>query len=68
MVNRYLDMAFFYDAGNVAPRAKDLHFDHLKDDFGFGLRFHGPFSTMLRPELAKSSEGVSFIFSSSAVF
>jgi hypothetical protein len=68
MVNRYLDMAFFYDAGNVAPRTKDLHFDHLKDDFGFGLRFHGPFSTMLRPELAKSSEGYRFIFSSSAVF
>jgi hemolysin activation/secretion protein len=68
MVNRYLDMAFFYDAGKVAPRTKDLDFDNLKDDFGFGLRFHGPFATPLRVELAKSNEGLSVIFSSSASF
>jgi Omp85 superfamily domain len=40
MVNRYLDLAFFYDAGKVAARTKDLDLDHLKDDFGVGLRFH----------------------------
>ena len=68
MVNRYLDMAFFYDAGKVAARTKDLDLDHMKDDFGFGLRFHGPFFTPLRVELAKSREGLNFVFSSSAAF
>src|SRR4029079_2365980 len=67
MVNRYLDMAFFYDAGKVAAKTSDLDFDHLKDNWGFGLRFHGPFSTPLRVELAHSREStISFIFSSSA--
>jgi hypothetical protein len=68
MVNRYLDMAFFYDAGKVAPRTDDLDLDHLKDDYGFGLRFHGPFSTPLRVELAKSREGLAFVFSAGPSF
>jgi hypothetical protein len=68
MVNRYLDMAFFYDAGKVAARTKDLDLERMKDDFGFGLRFHGPFATPLRLELAKSREGLGFVFSSSAAF
>ncbi len=69
MVNRYLDLAFFYDAGKVTARTKDLDLDGLKDDFGFGLRFHGPFATPLRVELARSRESsLSLIFSSSASF
>jgi hypothetical protein len=68
IVNRYLDLAFFYDAGKVAPRTEDLDFKHLKDDFGVGVRFHGPFSTPLRVELAKSREGLVFVFASSAAF
>lgn len=68
MVNRYLDLAFFYDAGKVAPRRKDLDLDNLKDDFGVGLRFHGPFATPVRIELARSREGLGFVFSSSAAF
>ncbi len=69
MVNRYLDMAFFYDAGKVAARTPDLDFDGLKDDYGIGLRFHGPFATPLRVEMARSRESnLSFIFSSSALF
>ena len=69
MVNRYLDLAFFYDAGKVAARTSDLDLDGLKDDFGFGFRFHGPFATPLRVELARSRESsFSFIFSSSASF
>ena len=51
MVNRYLDMAFFYDAGKVAARTSDLDLDGLKDDYGIGFRFHGPFATPLRVEL-----------------
>jgi outer membrane translocation and assembly module TamA len=68
MINRYLDLALFYDAGKVAARTADLDFDGLKSDYGVGVRFHGPFATPLRVELARSSEGTSFIFSSSAVF
>jgi hypothetical protein len=68
MVNRYFETAFFYDAGKVAARPEDLDFKGLKSDFGFGVRFHGPFSTPLRVELAKSPEGLSLGFSSSAVF
>ena len=69
MVNRYLDMAFFYDAGKVAARTSDLDFDGLKDDYGFGLRFHGPFATPLRVELAHSRESsIRFIFSAGPSF
>jgi hypothetical protein len=67
-VNRYFDLAFFYDAGKVASRTADLDFDHLKSDWGVGTRFHGPFSTPLRIEIAKSREGLSLIFASSASF
>ena len=42
IVNRYLDMAFFYDAGKVTARTSDLDFDGLKDDYGIGFRLHGP--------------------------
>jgi outer membrane translocation and assembly module TamA len=69
MINRYLDMAFFYDAGKVAARTKDIDLDHLKDDYGIGFRFHGPFATPLRIEVARSRESsFSLIFSSSASF
>ena len=69
MVNRYLDLAFFYDAGKVTAHTSDLDLDGLKDDFGFGIRFHGPFATPLRVELARSRESsLSLIFSSSASF
>jgi hypothetical protein len=67
-INRYLDLAFFYDAGTVAPRMGDLDFKDLKDDFGIGTRFHGPFATPLRVEMAKSNEGLSFIFSTGPTF
>jgi Omp85 superfamily domain len=68
MVNRYLETAFFYDAGKVAARTSDLDLNHLHNDFGFGVRFHGPFATPLRIELAHGKEGLSFIFASSASF
>jgi hypothetical protein len=68
MVNRYFDTAFFCDAGKVAPRPADLSLNRLKDDFGFGIRFHGPIATPLRIELAKSNEGLSLVFAASAVF
>lgn len=68
MVNRYLDTAFFYDAGKVERLTADLNLDGLKHDFGFGVRFHGPISTPLRIDLAKSSEGLVLVFATSAAF
>jgi hypothetical protein len=68
MLNRFLDAAFFYDAGKVTSRTSDLDFNHLRDDFGFGLRFHNLFATPLRVEVAKSNEGLHLVFSSSAAF
>jgi hypothetical protein len=69
MINRYLDLAFFYDAGKVTSRTSDLDLNDLKDDFGIGVRFHGPFATPLRVEVARSRESkLSFIFSAGPSF
>ena len=63
-----LDMAFFYDAGTVASRFRELTLDSLVYDYGVGVRFHGPVSTPLRIELAKGSEGCALVFAASAAF
>jgi hypothetical protein len=63
-----LDMALFYDAGKVTPRWRDLSLDGLKSDVGIGVRFHSPFATPLRIELAKGSEGFNLVFAGSAAF
>ena len=67
-VNRFLEMALFYDAGTVAPRQQDLSLKGMKSDYGIGFRFHGPISTPLRIELARGNEGVVLNFSASQVF
>jgi hypothetical protein len=68
MVNRFMDTAFFYDAGKATALRKDLDFDGLKSDYGFGVRFHGPLSTPLRIEVARSTEGTRLVFSASPIF
>ena len=68
LVSPFIDMALFYDAGKVTNSRSDLDFEGLKTDFGVGFRLHSPFVTPLRIELAKSNEGLSVIFSSSAAF
>ena len=55
MINRYLDMASSTTPGRWRQGRTSTWTD-LKDDFGIGFRFHGPFSTPLRVELAKSRE------------
>jgi len=67
-VNRFLDTAVFYDTGKVAARAEDLNLDGLKGDYGFGVRFHSPFATALRIDIARSHEGTSLVFAVSSVF
>jgi outer membrane protein assembly factor BamA len=68
MVNRFMDTAFFYDTGKVAARRADLDLDGLKSDYGFGVRFHGPFATPLRIEVARSPEGTKLVFATTPIF
>jgi outer membrane protein assembly factor BamA len=68
MVNRYVDLAFFYDAGKVAPRVSDFDLQNRVESFGGGFRFHGPFTTPLRIELAKGREGFALVFATTPVF
>ena len=68
MVNRFIDTALFYDAGKVTEHKGDLDFNGLKSDYGFGVRFHGPFATPLRIEVARSTEGLRLIFATTPVF
>jgi hypothetical protein len=68
MVNRYLDTALFYDAGKVAARLADLDTRGLRHDYGFGVRFHSPFNTHLRVDVARSDEGLRLVFAGSAPF
>ena len=68
MVNRFFDTAVFYDAGKVDGadvRSRPARTAHR---FGFGIRFHGPSTTPLRVEVAKSREGLVFVFAASAAF
>jgi len=68
MVNRFFDTAVFYDTGKVAAHRSDLDFDALRNDYGFGARFHSPFATVFRIDVARSREGTRLVFASSAVF
>ena len=63
-----LDVALFYDTGMVAATLDRLTTRALVDDYGIGLRFHGPISTPLRVELAHGREGVQLVFGGSAAF
>jgi hypothetical protein len=67
-VNRFFEMALFYDAGKVAARRSDLDLHGMKSDFGIGVRFHSAIATPLRIELAKGNEGFVLNFSASQVF
>lgn len=68
MVNRFFDTAVFYDAGQVATHKSEFDLDRFKTDYGFGARFHTPFSTVLRVDVARSREGTTLVFATSPVF
>jgi hypothetical protein len=63
-----LDMALFYDTGKVASSWDGLSLSGMKSNVGIGVRFHGPFATPLRVELAHGSEGPHLVFAASAAF
>jgi hypothetical protein len=55
-----VDLAGFFDAGNVASRIGDLDFD--RQSYGAGLRLHSRRQTYARLDLARGDEGWRFIF------
>ena len=66
--SRYLDMAVFVDAGQVAREQSELSFSRLETDYGIGARFHGPSFNALRIELAHGREGMRLVFSGNQAF
>lgn len=66
--SKFMDVAIFYDAGKVESHRSDLDLDGLQTSWGGGIRLHGPGYTALRVELARSREGVKFIFSGGPSF
>ena len=68
MVNRFVDMALFYDAGKVVARRSEFDLSGMKTDFGLGFRWHGPMATPLRIEFTRGSEGFALVFAASEVF
>ncbi len=68
LVNHFMDVAVFFDAGKVVSDTSDLDLEGLKTDYGLGFRLHGPISTPLRIDVAMSDEGLHIVFSASAAF
>ena len=56
----HVDLAFFADAGNVAPRVHELNLD--KQSYGAGLRFHTRRQTFARVDVAHGREGWRVLF------
>jgi surface antigen Omp85-like protein len=52
---RHIDLAAFFDAGNVAARPGDLTLH--KTSWGAGVRLHSRRSTLLRADVGRSGEG-----------
>jgi hypothetical protein len=66
--SRYLDMALFLDAGQVAHDRHDFEFKEFEIGWGLGARFHGPTFNALRVEVAHGREGLRLIFAGSQPF
>ena len=66
--SRYLDMALFLDAGQVARDRDQFDLDRFDVAWGIGARFHGPAFNALRVELARGREGIRLIFAGSQPF
>ncbi|PWT81561.1 MAG: hypothetical protein C5B57_10210 [Blastocatellia bacterium] len=52
---RDIDLAAFFDAGNVAARPGDLNLH--KTSWGVGVRLHSRRSTLVRADVGHSREG-----------
>ena len=63
-----LDMALFFDAGNVYRHVEDINVNDLKTSYGFGFHFNSKTSLPLRIDVARSEEGTRFLVKFSNVF
>jgi hypothetical protein len=59
--SRYLDMALFVDAGQVAADRRQFRAGEFEVAWGVGARFHGPAFNALRVEVARGREGIRLI-------
>jgi hypothetical protein len=66
--SRYLDMALFLDAGQVAADRHDFDLSEFETAWGVGARFHGANFNALRIEVARGREGIRLIFAGSQPF
>jgi hypothetical protein len=62
----HVDVAAFFDAGNVARRAGDLNFD--KTAYGIGVRLHTQRTTLARFDIARGNGGWNVLFRTSDPF
>lgn len=60
---KHVDVAAFFDAGNVAARVADLNFD--KHDWGVGFRVHTNRATVGRLDVAHGADGWQLVFRTS---
>lgn len=68
MVNRFIEVAAFGDAGKVVSETRRLDLQQLESDFGLGVRLHGLRATFLRIDVARSNEGLMVVFAASVPF
>lgn len=66
--SRYLDMAVFLDAGQVAPDRRAFRLAEFETSWGLGARFHGPTFNALRIEVARGREGMRLILGGAQAF
>jgi len=66
--SRYIDMALFIDAGQVAADRGDFDTEQFDTAWGIGARFHGPTFNAVRIELARGREGMRLVVSGSQPF
>lgn len=66
--SRYIDMAVFFDTGQVARERTDFRASEFDSAWGLGARFHGPNFNALRIEIARGREGFRLIFAGSQPF
>ncbi|MGE0863911.1 MAG: BamA/TamA family outer membrane protein [Vicinamibacterales bacterium] len=66
--SRYLDMALFLDAGQVAAERRAFRLGEFETSWGLGARFHGPAFNALRIEVARGREGMRLIVGGAQAF
>jgi hypothetical protein len=66
--SRFIDLALFVDAGQVAPSTKAIEWNRMKTSWGGGVRFHGPSFSALRLEVAHGAEGYRLVFDTGMPF